>query len=227
MVIITKQRHISCWNTTDVNRRFTSSKVRSSGLRPEPFQLHWPHWLLGMRQRVSAWKTTRLYFRWCTRAIFHRGFSRTKTWNVRLFPEFQRLRDGRCIFSQSNKRTWMFSSSAAVPGLPTDPFSILLGARRLTQVTSQTNCFFVLPGRKGDSIRALSVCSSQTIWFHNWGSSHGFRRLFHESNEVVVPPETSRAQERPWYTLTSTNLPQRQECFSQFLNERISRKHYK
>ena len=31
------------------------------------------------------------------------------------------------------------ASAAAVPGLAIDPFSILLGARRSTQVTSQTN----------------------------------------------------------------------------------------
>ena len=38
------------------------------------------------------------------------------------------------------------ASSAAVPGLSTDPISILLGARRSTQVTSQTNC---LPSSQG------------------------------------------------------------------------------
>ena len=38
------------------------------------------------------------------------------------------------------------ASSAAVLGLATDPFSILLGAGRSTQVTSQTNC---LPSSQG------------------------------------------------------------------------------
>ena len=37
-----------------LKRGFTSSKVRLGGLRPEPFQLHWPHCLPGLRERVSA-----------------------------------------------------------------------------------------------------------------------------------------------------------------------------
>ena len=41
------------------------------------------------------------------------------------------------------------ASSAAVPGLATDPFSILLGARRSTQVTPQTNCLPSSHGARG------------------------------------------------------------------------------
>ena len=55
------------------------------------------------------------------------------------------------MYPLSVKQTYLavFNSSAsspAVPGLATDPFSILLGARRSTQVTSQTNC---LPSSQG------------------------------------------------------------------------------
>ena len=105
-VTIMKQRTQKPWlNKTVIEHRFTSSKVRLSGLRPEPFQLHWPHWLPGLRERVSAWKTTRQFFPGSTRTIFYTGSSRTWTWKVRLLPEFQRLRVGRCILCQSNKRT--------------------------------------------------------------------------------------------------------------------------
>ena len=56
LVTITKQRrHIFLvLNKTYIKLRFTSSKVRLSGLRPELFQLHWPHCLPGLRERVSA-----------------------------------------------------------------------------------------------------------------------------------------------------------------------------
>ena len=56
MVTITKQRRHIFLNETKrtLKRGFTSSKVRLSGLRPEPFQLHWPHCLLGLQERVSA-----------------------------------------------------------------------------------------------------------------------------------------------------------------------------
>ena len=56
LVTITKQRrHIFLNETKRTSKRgFTSSKVRLSGLRPEPFQLHWPHCLPGLRERVSA-----------------------------------------------------------------------------------------------------------------------------------------------------------------------------
>ena len=56
MVTITKQRrHISLNETKrTLKRGFTRSKVRLSSPRPEPFQLHWPHCLPGLRERVSA-----------------------------------------------------------------------------------------------------------------------------------------------------------------------------
>ena len=56
LVTITKQRRHIFLNETKrtLKRGFTSSKVRLSGLRPEPFQLHWPHCLPGLRERVSA-----------------------------------------------------------------------------------------------------------------------------------------------------------------------------
>ena len=41
------------------------------------------------------------------------------------------------------------ASSADVPGLLIDPFSILLGARKSTEVTSQTNC---LPSSQGTRV---------------------------------------------------------------------------
>ena len=44
MVTVTKQiKHIFCRNKSDIKSRFTSSKVRLSGLRPEPSQPHWLH----------------------------------------------------------------------------------------------------------------------------------------------------------------------------------------
>ena len=45
LVTITKQRRHIFLNETKrtLKRGYTSSKVRLSGLRPEPFQLHWPH----------------------------------------------------------------------------------------------------------------------------------------------------------------------------------------
>ena len=54
MVTITKQRrHIVLDETKrTLKRGFTSSKVRLSGLRPEPFQLHWPHCLPGLRESL-------------------------------------------------------------------------------------------------------------------------------------------------------------------------------
>ena len=56
IVTTTKQRRHIFLNETKrtLKREFTSSKVRLSGLRPEPFQLHWPHCLSGLRERVSA-----------------------------------------------------------------------------------------------------------------------------------------------------------------------------
>ena len=48
IVTITKQRRHIFLVETDIESRFASSKVRSSGLRPEPFQLHWPHCLRGL-----------------------------------------------------------------------------------------------------------------------------------------------------------------------------------
>ena len=53
LVTITKQRrHIFLTETKrTLQRGFTSNKVRLSGLRPEPFQLHWPHCLPGLRGR--------------------------------------------------------------------------------------------------------------------------------------------------------------------------------
>ena len=55
LVTITKQRRNIFLNETKrtLKRGFTSSKVRLSGLRPEPFQLHWPHCLPGLRERES------------------------------------------------------------------------------------------------------------------------------------------------------------------------------
>ena len=54
MVTITKQRrHIFLTETKrTLKRGFTSSKVRISGLRPEPFQLYWPHCLPGLRESL-------------------------------------------------------------------------------------------------------------------------------------------------------------------------------
>ena len=57
------------------------------------------------------------------------------------------------MYTLSVKQTYLAvfnssASSAAVPGLATHPFSILLGARRSTQVTSQTNCFPSSQGAK-------------------------------------------------------------------------------
>ena len=54
LVTITKQRRHIFLNETKrtLKRGFTSSKVRLSGLRPEPFQLHWPHCLPGLRESL-------------------------------------------------------------------------------------------------------------------------------------------------------------------------------
>ena len=54
LVTITKQRRHIFLNETKrtIKRGFTSSKVRLSGLRPEPFQLHWPHCLPGLRESL-------------------------------------------------------------------------------------------------------------------------------------------------------------------------------
>ena len=56
MVTITKQRSHIFLNETKrtLKRGYTSNKCRLSGLSPEPFQLHWPHCLPGLRERVSA-----------------------------------------------------------------------------------------------------------------------------------------------------------------------------
>ena len=56
MVTITKQRRHIFLNETKrlLKRGITSSRVRLCGLRLEPFQLHWPHCLPGLRERVSA-----------------------------------------------------------------------------------------------------------------------------------------------------------------------------
>ena len=53
LVTITKQRRHIFLNETKrtLKRGFTSSKVRLSGLRPEPFQLHWPHCLPGLPEK--------------------------------------------------------------------------------------------------------------------------------------------------------------------------------
>ena len=65
MVTITKQRRLIF--LVETNRRLTSSKVRLSGLRPGRNTCRIA------RERVSACKTTRLYFPGCTRTIFYRG----------------------------------------------------------------------------------------------------------------------------------------------------------
>ena len=55
MVTITKQRrHMFLNETKRTLKRGFTSKVRLSGLRPEPFQLHWPLCLPGLCERVSA-----------------------------------------------------------------------------------------------------------------------------------------------------------------------------
>ena len=63
LVTITKQRrHIFPYETKrTLKRGFTSSKVRVSGLRPEPFQLHWPHCLPGLRESLCLKKDPALF----------------------------------------------------------------------------------------------------------------------------------------------------------------------
>ena len=74
------------------------------------------------------------------------------------------------MYPLSVKQTYLdvfnFSvTSAAVPGLATDPFSYLLGARRSTQVTSQTNCLpsfqgaRVIPSGRFPSVRVRPFSS--------------------------------------------------------------------
>ena len=63
------------------------------------------------------------------------------------------------MYPLSVKRTYLAvfnssTSSAALPGLATDPFSILLGARRSTQVTSQTTC---LPSPRAQRLSRLGA----------------------------------------------------------------------
>ena len=77
MVTITEQRsHKFLLEQNDIKRWFTSSEVRLSGLRPEPFQLHWPYCRPGLRERETL-AEKRLFFPGCTFTIFYRGSSRT------------------------------------------------------------------------------------------------------------------------------------------------------
>ena len=48
-----------------------------------------------------------------------------------------------------------------------------------------------LPG--SNFIWTYSVCSGKKIWFQKRGNFEGTQRLFHESIEVLVPRESSRA----------------------------------
>ena len=75
-------------------------------------------------ERVSVWKTTRLYFPGWTRTIFYTGSSSTWTWKVRLLPEFRRLRVGRLPVTWLNT-IWL------------DFFVESFGLKILSQVTTK------------------------------------------------------------------------------------------
>ena len=84
------------------------------------------------------------------------------------------------------------ASSAAVPGLATDPFSILLGARS-TPVTAQTNC---LPSSQGG--RVLSSGRFPSVLFRQYGykilePSIELSACFTKVLSVVVPRESFHA----------------------------------
>ena len=104
------------------------------------------------------------------------------------------------------------ASSAAVPGLATDPFSILLGARRSTQVTSQTNC---LPSSQG--ARVIPSDRFGPFGSRIEGTLMELRACFTSVLRLwcLEKRPALLAQERPWRPFSSTSLSQRQVCFSQ------------
>ena len=110
-------------------------------------------------------------------------------WKVRFLPEFQRLKVGRCIFCQSNLLN-SSASSVVVPGLATDPFSILRRPRRSTQVISPSNC---LSSSLGTRVIQTGRFSSVQVTPYGSEIEGTLMELFHESIEVVVPRETSCA----------------------------------
>ena len=130
---ITKERqHISCWNKAVIKRKFTSSKVRWKGLRSKPI----PTTLAALTAwiaRESPWKTTRLFSWLYTHNFLQRTFKKVDVEGPT--PPWMSKAKGWKMYSLSVKQTYLLvfdisTSSAAEPGMATDPFSILLGARR-------------------------------------------------------------------------------------------------
>ena len=59
---------------THIKHRFTSTKVRLSGLRLEPFQLHWQHCLPGLRESLPEKRPGSIFLVEHAQFFLHRFF---------------------------------------------------------------------------------------------------------------------------------------------------------
>ena len=112
------------------------------------------------------------------------------------------------------------ASSAAVHGLATDPFFILLGARRSTKVASQTSC---LPSSQGamvipsgpfpsDTVRTLGSKTEGTLMELRACFTRTLRLWCLENLPALL------LQEILWCLFPSTSFQQRQVCFRKLLD---------